>query len=222
MLGLHIPRRSPVHALPAGVKVLALPVSAAFVFATADPLVLAGALAAVVAGFALARLPVAAVATQLRPVLVMALLFLVVHGLLTDWHTGAVTVLRFLVLMLLATLASLTTPVSAMADALERGLERLRLPGVDPAKAGLAITLAIRFIPLVQDQMRLVQAAQKSRGRERSLFATAVPLIVRTLRLAHGLAEAIEARGYDPPPDATPGRNSEQDRLEQDRDREQD
>jgi biotin transport system permease protein len=198
MLGLHIPRRSAVHALPAGTKLLLLPVAAAGVFATTDPLALACWLAAALAGFVLARLPAGPVAAQLRPVLVLALVFLAIHALVTDWQTGLLTVLRFLVLMLLATLVTLTTPVSAMVEALERGLAPLRPLGINPAKAGLAVTLAIRFIPMVLDQMRLVQAAQKARGREHSLFAVAVPLIVRTLRLAQVLAVAIESRGYDP------------------------
>jgi len=33
---------------------------------------------------------------------------------------------------------------------------------------------------------------------ERSVTAVAVPLIVKTLRMASVLADAIDARGYDP------------------------
>ena len=66
------------------------------------------------------------------------------------------------------------------------------------AKISLMISLAIRFVPLLVDLVREIQAAQRARGLERSIAAVAVPLIVKTLRMASVLTDAIEARGYDP------------------------
>jgi biotin transport system permease protein len=160
--------------------------------------VLAAVLVAVLGLFAVARLPAREVVAQLRPVLFLALFFFAIHALLVSWQSGLVTVLRFTILVSLAVVITLTTRVSDMVDALEAALRPLRIIGVNPAKISLMISLAIRFVPLLVDLVREIRAAQQARGLERSIAAVAVPLIVKTLRMASVLTDAIEARGYDP------------------------
>jgi biotin transport system permease protein len=198
MLGLYINRDSAIHALAPGVKMLALALSALALIAVDDWRVLTAVLAAVLGLFAVARLPSREVVAQLRPVLFLALFFFAVHALLVSWQSGLVTVLRFTILVSLAVVITLTTRVSDMVDALESGLRPLRFIGVNPAKISLMISLAIRFVPLLVDLVQEIRAAQQSRGLERSVTAVAVPLIVKTLRMASVLTDAIEARGYDP------------------------
>jgi biotin transport system permease protein len=198
MLGLYIDRDSVIHALAPGVKMLVLALSALALIAVDDWRVLAAVLAVVLSLFAVARLPAREVVAQLRPVLFLALFFFAVHALLVSWQSGLVTVLRFTILVSLAVVITLTTRVSDIVDALEVGLRPLRFVGVNPAKISLMISLAIRFVPLLVDLVREIRAAQQARGLERSVTAVAVPLIVKTLRMASVLTDAIEARGYDP------------------------
>jgi biotin transport system permease protein len=198
MLGLFIDRDSPIHALAPGVKMLVLTLLAVGLIPIDDWRVLGGILAAVLGLFAVARLPAREVAAQLRPVLFLGLFFFAIHALLVTWQSGLVIVLRFTILVALAVLITLTTRISDMVDALERALRPLRVLGVNPAKISLMISLAIRFVPLLADLVREIQAAQRSRGLERSITAVAVPLIVKTLRMASVLTDAIDARGYDP------------------------
>lgn len=106
--------------------------------------------------------------------------------------------LRFAVLILFASLVSLTTRVSDMIAALEIGLRPLAFVGLNPAKVGLALSLAIRFIPVIAGQLTEIREAQRVRGLNRSILAAAVPLIVRTLKIAGAVADATEARSYDP------------------------
>jgi biotin transport system permease protein len=198
MLGLYIPRKSPVHALAPGAKMLALALVAVGLVTVESPAILGTILAGVCCLFPLARLPAREVVAQLRPVLFIGLFFFAVHALLVSWESGLVTVLRFTILVSLAVLITLTTRVSDMVEALERALRPLRFVGVNPAKVSLMISLAIRFVPLLVDLVREIQEAQRARGLERSVTAVAVPLIVKTLRMASVLTDAIEARGYDP------------------------
>ena len=198
MLGLYIDRNSAIHALAPGVKMLVLALSALVLIAVNDWRVLAAVLAAVLSLFAVAHLPAREVAAQLRPVLFLGLFFFAIHALLVSWQSGLVTVLRFTILVSLAVVITLTTRVSDMVDALEAALRPLRFIGVSPAKISLMISLAIRFVPLLVDLVREIRAAQQARGLERSIVAVAVPLIVKTLRMASVLTDAIEARGYDP------------------------
>jgi biotin transport system permease protein len=198
MLGLFIDRDSPIHALAPGIKMLVLALLAVGLIPIDDWRVLGGILAAVLGLFAVARLPAREVAAQLRPVLFLGLFFFAIHALLVTWQSGLVIVLRFTILVGLAVLITLTTRISDMVDALERALRPLRVLGVNPAKISLMISLAIRFVPLLADLVREIQEAQRSRGLERSITAVAVPLIVKTLRMASVLTDAIDARGYDP------------------------
>jgi hypothetical protein len=69
--------------------------------------------------------------------------------------------------------------------------------GVNPAKVSLALSLALRFIPLLYAQVHDIREAQRVRGLERNFTAIAVPLLVRTLRMANDLTDAIEARGFN-------------------------
>ncbi len=101
-------------------------------------------------------------------------------------------------MLLLAGLVTLTTRSSDMIAAVERGLAILRPIGVNPAKIGLAFSLALRFIPVLAKATQEVREAQKTRGLERSILATAIPVAVRTLKMGDEIAQAIDARGWDP------------------------
>jgi biotin transport system permease protein len=198
MLGLYVHRDSLVHAAPAGGKLLLLFGAAAVVLLSRSPWLLGGALAGSALLFALARLPLRAVVEQVRPLLVIALAFFAVQAAFDSVAAGLVTVGRFLVLVLLATLVTLTTRVSDMVETLERALACLRPLGVNAGKVSLMLALTIRLVPVLLAQAQEIRMAQRARGVERSAVALLVPLMVKTLRMADDLADALEARGYDP------------------------
>ncbi|MFN3688741.1 energy-coupling factor transporter transmembrane component T family protein [Salinarimonas sp.] len=195
MLALHRPGTSPIHRLPAGAKLIALGLAGtAIVLADALPLLAAALLAAILL-YRAAALPLALAGAQLRPLALVLTILLLVQGLVVSWEAGLALVLRFSTLILLAGLVSLTTPVSAMTDALARGLAPLRAVGVSPVRVAFAIALAVRFVPVIAQIVGEIREAQAARGRERSLVALAVPLVIRTLAMSDAVAEAIEARG---------------------------
>ncbi|MEQ8964690.1 MAG: energy-coupling factor transporter transmembrane protein EcfT [Azospirillaceae bacterium] len=196
---LYVPRSSPIHALPPGLKVVALMAAGTAVFLIPDPLPVAGALAVVAGLYALARIPARVALAQIRPVLLVLAVIFAAQALLDHWTTGLLVVLRFATLIALAALVTLTTRASAMIEALERGLAPLRHLGLDPAKIGLALSMALRFIPVIAGITREVREAQRARGLDRSIVAVAVPVLLRTLKMADDIAQAMEARGYGGP-----------------------
>ncbi|MFO1127714.1 MAG: energy-coupling factor transporter transmembrane protein EcfT [Rhodospirillales bacterium] len=203
-LGLYVHRVSPIHAIPPGPKLLVLALTGAAVVATANIGLLAGLLAAVLLLFAVARLSAAEILRPIRPTLWLVAAVVIAHGLLGNWTFGVVAGLRFAILVVLATLISLTTPVAGMLATIEGLMRPLRRLGIRPAKVALVVTLAIRLVPLVFEEAGKVREAQRARGLERSITALFVPLLVRMLRCANEMADAIEARCYDadPAPDA--------------------
>jgi len=197
-LGLYLHRDSPVHAVPAGAKMLGLlTVGTGLVFFHALP-VLGVALGASLGLHALARLRAREVWPLLRPALFVLGPLFALHALLSGWSTALEAVLRLATLLLLATLVSLTTRASDMLASLERALRPLRWLGVSPARLSLLLSLTLRFIPLLATWLHEIREAQRVRGLESHPFAVLVPLLVKTLRTADQLADALDARCFDP------------------------
>lgn len=212
---LHHAGSTPLHRLPAGAKVGTLAAAAVLVFAVSDLRVLVLLLALVVGGYAVARVPVRLVLQQLRLAAVAFAFLLVLHLVFGDLAAGVVPALRLAILMLLSTLVTLTTRTTEMVDLVVWLARPLRHVGIDPERVGLLLALAIRFVPVVATLARDVREAQRARGAERDLRAFAVPLLVRALRMADDLGDAIDARGGGATPAAPrPGgrRGSRRDR----------
>jgi biotin transport system permease protein len=204
-LALYVPRASLVHRTPAGWKLLALAGLSLLVFVVPTLPVAGGALVAVVVvGLAVARLPVGVLARQARAVLWWLVALFVLHSLVTDVLTGTFTVLRLLTLVLAAAVVTATTRVTAMVAVVERVCWPLQWVGVRPARIGLVIAMALRFIPLISERADRIREAQAARGGTvrglQGLTRTVVPLLVQVLQLAHTVAEALDARGADDVP----------------------
>ncbi|KCV52218.1 cobalt transport domain protein [Bordetella bronchiseptica RB630] len=193
---LYVAGASFLHRLPAGLKLAALALAGVGLFLLSDWRVLA----AVLAGAALLvwRSGVGAAAwwRQTRGLALIVLAVGLFTGLMQGWPHAAVVVLRVAALIGLAMAVTLTTPVPALIDACERALrpaERLGL--LNAAQVALALALALRFIPEIWRNYQEIREAQAARGLGAHPLALLVPLVVRTLKRAEEVAQAIDARG---------------------------
>jgi biotin transport system permease protein len=185
-----------LHRLPASAKLVGLVVLLAVTFTLSSPL--AVALAAVVTLLIYATAGLAgAVPAQVRPLRWLILGLLVVQTLTAGWVTAVVFTGRLLVAVVLAGLVTLTTRVVDLLDVFERVLRPMRHVGVDSERVALALALAIRAVPVVAGLAEEVRDAQRARGSAVSPRAFAVPFVVRSLRHADALGEALVARGFD-------------------------
>ncbi|OWU83098.1 cobalt transporter [Oceanicola sp. 22II-s10i] len=196
MSDLHVPGNSPVHRARPGVKLALLAVFCTAVFILDDPLVTAMSGALVALGYAAAGLRPRHAWTSLRPALWPLVIVFLAQLVLADAGTAMFVTGRFAVLILAASLLTLTTRAVDLTDSLRVGLERLS-PRIPADRIALAVSLCLRFIPLVRTVLEDIRRAQWSRGLERRPLALLVPLIVRTLRTADEMAEAIEARSVE-------------------------
>lgn len=197
MFEISLARETWLHRLPAGVKLAVLALAGAAVFLVGDHRVLGGFVGVAVLLPVSAWLPVRAVAKQCLPAAILIALLALFHVLTGEPETAFEVSARLGTVILLAVTLTLTTRVSAMVEAIETGARPLRAIGVDPAKVGLTLSLAIRFIPVLFALVGEVREAQKARGLEGNVVAVVMPLLVRTLKMADDLADAIAARGYD-------------------------
>lgn len=187
---------SPLHRARPLVKILALVVfcTGLFLFDHWAVIVIAGLMVA--AGFALAGLHPRHGFAALRPTLWILAAIFGVQVWLADLALAGFIVSRFALLILAASLVTLTTTAGEFVEGIEAGLKHA--PGwVPKARIALAISLTLRFIPLVRSVLIEVRQAQMARGLERNIPALLVPLVVRTLKHADETAQAIQARSFD-------------------------
>lgn len=200
MIGLYHPGRSLLHRAPAGLKLLLLAVAVLSTVRIHTPIQAALALTAFAAVAALTGLPPRLVLTQFRPLLWIIPLIAAFQLVFTGWERAVTSVGILLVNVGLAALITLTTRVSAMLDLCRALLRPLRRFGVDPDRVGLILALTIRCVPLVAGIVGDVVAARKARGvtgLRNSALALAAPAVVRALRTADSLGDALRARGVD-------------------------
>lgn len=111
---------------------------------------------------------------------------------------GVTLLLRILIMVLLSTVITYTTPIE---DILQF-LKKMRLPH----QLAFVIATGIRFIPTMEKKTRMVMDAQRARGHEfnsggmikriRSFIPVLIPVIVDSIRMSDNLAISMLNRGF--------------------------
>ncbi len=115
---------------------------------------------------------------------------------------------RLLIVIMITNIFTTTTKPMEMTNALEWLFFPLSLIKVPIHKFAMAISLALRFIPTLQEETARIMKAQASRGvdyqqgkfkdKMKALIALIIPLFMSAFTTSGQLADALEARGYDP------------------------
>ena len=195
MIALYRPGDSPLHRLPAAVKLCGLIVAAlAISFA---PLGVIGGLGLVLAASALlfvAGCGLREIATAWWRLRWLILLLGGALWVFVDPSTAVQNTSRMAGLILLAEAVTRTTRMGELLDVMERALHPLRRVGVNPETVALTISLTIAMVPVLAGFLRQVREAQHARG-VRLGPRVALPLLVLTMRHADDLGDALAARG---------------------------
>ncbi|GAA0437381.1 CbiQ family ECF transporter T component [Leifsonia naganoensis] len=196
MVTLYRPGDGLLHRMPAGPKTLLL---LALVLAvsllpslwwTAAAAAAVCVLAYLVSGLGIAELGRQVVAVRWVVVVTLAgqLIFLGTEAAVANTArvTGAIV---------LAALLVLTTRVTALLDAIERGMGPLARIRIDPQRVALLLTVTLSTLPVLARLAHDVREAQRARGGRASLRLFAVPFLVVALKHADQLGDALTARG---------------------------
>ena len=203
MLSLYWPGTSIIHRTYAWIKVALLCICGTVVMLISSIPILIGAVLAVIILYAIARIPGHIIWRMTRAILVFLVLIAGFQWLFTSGFMAVVVSLRILFLIATANLLTLTTPMSALITSVESALKPLRRFGIHPERIRIGVGLALRFIPVLVEQGACIREAQAARG-VKARFTYLVPLIIRTLRMADGVGEALEVRMTLLPDDWTP------------------
>jgi len=194
MLSLYVPGTTLVHRAYAWLKLLFLCVCGTAVMLISSPLIVGCAVVGVALLYVVARIPLRTVWRMTRTLLLFILVIIGFQWYFSSASLAVLVGLRILFLVAAANLLTLTTSMSDLIATVETILTPLSRFGLHPERVGIAIGLTLRFIPSLVEQGALIREAQAARG-VRSRFTYLVPLIIRTLRMADGVGEALEVRG---------------------------
>jgi energy-coupling factor transport system permease protein len=123
----------------------------------------------------------------------------------TGLAAGGTQIYRLCLLVTISSLLTYTTSPAQLAHGLEATLGPLDRLGLPVRELAMVLTIALRFVPTMAQQVDKLSKAQRARGidygsapwnRARTWVPLFVPLFVTAFRRAERLAIAMEARGF--------------------------
>jgi energy-coupling factor transport system permease protein len=171
----------------------------------------------------LTKLPIRFLLRGLRPVLWIILFTFILHLFVTKegeillelgyfriyeegLKQGVYISLRFLYLILMTTILTLTTTPIEITDGMESLLAPFKKLGLPVHELALMMSISLRFIPTLMEETDKILKAQMARGvdfasgpvkdRLKAVVPLLVPLFISAFKRAEELATAMEARGY--------------------------
>lgn len=223
LLGQFYPVDSPIHRLNAKAKLIAAFIYMVALFVTDNwygwGLLALFCLAVIV----VSRIPFHALWRGMKLIIILSLLTMVLNfffyageTVIWSWRSLSLTVegivyglgmgLRLILLVLFASLLTLTTAPIQLTDGLEGVMKPLTRWKVPAHEIAMMMSIALRFIPTILDEFDRIVLAQRSRGARvgqgrglqklTSFVPLLVPLFVASFRRAEDLAQAMEAKCY--------------------------
>lgn len=196
MLTLTSPCETPLHRLPAGVKLAVLALATLALVPQSDLVVIAVTTAAVALLYiAQGRNFAFNGAAMLRPLWPFLLVLALWHGWSGEIARGLGIGLKMLAAVALANLVTMTTRLDDLIAVLERLARPLARLGLDPRLLALSIALVIRFTPVLLDKTRALMQSWRARSPRRPNWRVVLPVTLMALDDADHVAEALRARG---------------------------
>lgn len=171
----------------------------------------------------LSKVPIRFLYGGLKPVFLLVIFTFLLHIFMTKegdvifelgWlkiyeeglRQGIFISLRFLLLILITSLLTLTTTPIEITDGLETLLNPLKKYKFPVHELALMMSISLRFIPTLMQETDKIMKAQTARGVEynsgpikeriKAIVPLLIPLFISSFKRAEELAVAMEARGY--------------------------
>jgi energy-coupling factor transport system permease protein len=169
------------------------------------------------------KIPIRYFIAGLKPILWLVMFTFLLHILFTKegdllFHFGIIKIysegvrqgifiaFRFVLLIFVTSLLTLTTTPISITDGLETLLHPLKKIRFPVHELALMMSISLRFIPTLMEETDKIIKAQTARGsdlssgpaqeRVKAIVPLLIPLFVGAFKRAEDLATAMEARGY--------------------------
>ena len=200
------------------------------VFLVKNLIAYAAVILCVISGTLISRIPISKVLKSIKTIIFLViftaalnLLFYKGDTVLWSWWRINISLegiffslkmaLRLILLVMGTTLLTYTTTPTGLTDGMESLMYPLKLIKVPTHDIAVIMSIALRFIPILSEEVDKIMMAQKARGasfdsggiikRARALLPVLIPLFVSAFRRADELALALDARCYNATPNRT-------------------
>lgn len=222
-IGQFFPGNSVLHKMDARMKVCLTFLFIIIIFIAKNFYSLGLMLVALAVVVGVSKVPIKIIAKGVKPILLLIIftavlnIFYVKTGtMLVDYKfihitTGGIftalfMTVRIICLIVASSMLTYTTSPTMLTDALERLMSPLKVFKIEVHSIAMMMTIALRFIPTLIDEVDRIMNAQKARGadlesgkftqRVKALVPIFIPLFVSSFRRAYELAFAMECRCY--------------------------
>ncbi|MFY0744571.1 energy-coupling factor transporter transmembrane component T [Solibacillus silvestris] len=223
IFGRYIPGNSFVYKLDPRSKLLFVFAFIIVVFFANNVVTYALLLAFTLLVILLSRIRLYFLINGLKPVIFLMLFTLILHLFMTregpvlvdlgfikiyeeGLRQGMFISMRFLMLVFMTSILTLTTSPISITDGLEVLLDPFKKVKLPVHELALMMSISLRFIPTLMDETDKIMKAQMARGsdlsagpikdRLKAVVPLLVPLFVSAFKRAEDLATAMEVRGY--------------------------
>jgi len=222
-IGQYYPADSILHRLDPRVKFVSTLVYIVSLFVFSSWLGYGVAALFLVAMIVLSKVPFGFMIKGLKPIMVLLLITMFFNLVFTPgevlWSFWILKItkegirlaikmgIRLVFLIIGASIMTLTTTPNQLTDGLERLLRPLNKIHVPVHEIAMMMSIALRFIPILTEELDKIMKAQMSRGvdfesgnileRGKKLIPVLVPLFIAAIRRASDLAMAMDARCYN-------------------------
>lgn len=222
-IGQFFPGNSVIHKLDPRMKLVLTFIYIIAIFICKNFLALTAMVLFLIVSVLLSKISLKLISKSIKPVLIIVLITSVLQmvyntkGLvlleLGKLHittggifTAVFTTVRIVALVTASSLLTYTTSPTLLTDAIERLFSPLKIFKINVHSIAMMMTIALRFIPTLIDEVDKIMSAQKSRGadlesgniiqRGKALVPIFVPLFINSFSRAYELAFAMECRCY--------------------------
>ncbi len=222
-IGQYFPGKSFIHKLDARTKIILTLVFLVFTFICKNFFSLGLITIVAVVSYLFSKISPKVILKSLKPLLPIILLTTLLQlyyvkdgNIILQWKFVEITdrgvfmaifiAVRIFVLLLVSSLLTYTTAPTDLTDAIEKLLSPLKVFKIEVHTFAMMMTIALRFIPTLIDEIDRIMSAQKARGadfesgnlakRVKALFPIFIPLFVSAFKRAIELADAMSCRCY--------------------------
>ena len=223
-LGQYFPMNSVVHKLDPRLKLLFVTSFIVMVFLSNNFISLAFCFLVTALVIAISKIPLKTVLKGLKPIILIVVITSILQIAYNDggitlvdvWKikitsggvlTAVFMALRISLLIVMSTMLTYTTSPTSLTNGLDRIFAPFKKIGLDFHTITMIMTIALRFIPTLIEEVDKIMSAQKSRGanfeqgsiikRAKALIPLFIPLLFNSIRRAYELANAMTCRCYN-------------------------
>ena len=221
-IGQYFPGDSVVHKMDSRIKSILTVLLIVAIFICKTLPALGVIVVATIALVLISKIPLKTVFKSIKPLAIIILFTAVLNlfygkgePLVQIWKlkitedgimTAVFMAIRIITLVVISSLLTYTTSPNELTDGLERLMKPLKILKIDVHSISMTMTIALRFIPTLIEEIDKIMSAQKSRGadmdsgglihRAKALVPVLIPLFISAFRRANELAYAMECRCY--------------------------